>query len=154
MIKLVCFDIDGVLTDGCIYVDCAGNEIKKIGLCEIDALNDIKKAGYKIAALTGENTPITEYFRNKIEWDSFECGCKNKKDRIIELQKNYGINQSEICYIGDGKYDIEAISYAGLGVCPDNAIEEVKGVSDIVLKGRGGESCINELCHVLKSKKV
>lgn len=63
MIKIVCLDIDGVLTDGLVHVDQHGNEFKSIKLTELDALNDIKRLGYKLAAITGEDTPIVEVFQ-------------------------------------------------------------------------------------------
>lgn len=150
--KLVAFDIDGVLTDGSVYIDEEGKELKKYRLTEIDAINDIKSLGAKIVAITGEKTPLVDFFKMKIEWDDFIDGCKDKKNAIIRLEKKYGITSSEVCYIGDGKYDIEAIKQAGLGVCPKNAIQDVKDVADVVLDGFGGSSCIFELYKLLSQK--
>ena len=74
MIEIVCLDIDGVLTDGLSYIDQNGNEFKSVRLTELDALNDIKKLGYKLAAITGEDTPIVDVFRKRIKWDWFSSG--------------------------------------------------------------------------------
>ena len=71
MIEIVCLDIDGVLTDGLSYIDQNGNEFKSVRLTELDALNDIKKLGYKLAAITDEDTPIVDVFRKRIKWDWF-----------------------------------------------------------------------------------
>ncbi len=147
--KMVVFDIDGVLTDGCVYVDESGHEFKSFRLTEIDALNEIKKAGYRIAAITGESTPIVEVFEKRISWDYFYKGCKDKLKVLKEISDKCGINREDICYIGDGKYDIPAIEYAGLGVCPRNAIPEAKAVADTALNGAGGQSCIRELYTLL-----
>ncbi len=149
--RIVCFDIDGVLTDGCIYLCENGTESKRYRMTEIDALNDIKRMGYFIVAITGENTPIVEQFGKLIEWDQFVTGCKDKAKELKRMEQEYGINRESVCYIGDGKYDLEAIKYAGLGVCPANAIAEVKEAADVVLEGRGGESCVYELYQLLKS---
>ena len=149
-IRLVIFDIDGVLTDGSVYVDETGKEIKRFRLTEIDALNSICSLGIDVAAVTGEDTPITDVFRKKAPWKEFITGCKDKLSEVKRLEKEFNLEQSEICYIGDGKYDIDAIRYAGLGACPRNSISEVKASADLVLEGGGGESCVYELYLQLK----
>lgn len=152
-IKLVCFDIDGILTDGYVHIDQEGKEYKTFRLTEIDALNDIKLIGLKIAAITGENTQIVNVFRTKANWDFFISGCKNKLEAVKQIQNQVCLSREEFCYIGDGKYDIPAIKYAGLGVCPSNAIQEAKEAADIVLDGAGGESCVYELYTLLRKMK-
>lgn len=149
-IRLIIFDIDGVLTDGNVYVDAEGKETKRFRLTEIDALNSIRALGLDVCAITGEDTPITEVFQKKTEWKVFAKGCKDKLSEVIKIEQRLGLNSSEICYIGDGKYDVEAIRHAGVGVCPQNAIREAKEAADIVLDGRGGESCVYELFQRLK----
>ena len=144
-IKIIAFDIDGVLTDGNMYIDQEGLESKRFRLTEIDAINSIRDLGIEVIAITGEDTPIVDYFAKKITWKRFIRGCKDKKSALEHIISELGIKREEIAYIGDGKYDIEAIIYAGYGLCPANAIEEVKDVADIVLEGYGGESCIYEL---------
>ncbi len=150
MIKIVFFDIDGVLTSGHVWVDEFGHELKKYQLTEIDAINDIKQSGRRIVAITGEETPIVDVFEKRVKWDLFIKGSKNKAEEVRKIIDDYGISREEACYIGDGKYDISAIEYVGLGVCPSNAINEAKNVADIVLKGSGGENCISELYSVLR----
>ncbi len=149
MIKAVVFDIDGVLTDGRIYINEKGEETKCFRLTEIDALNSLKDMGFKLIAITGEETRIVEVFKTKTTWTQFITGCKDKASMIRRIEESLNLCKDEICYIGDGKYDIEAIKYVGMGVCPSNAIQEVKDVADIVLSGSGGESCVYELYKLL-----
>ena len=154
MIEIVCLDIDGVLTDGLSYIDQNGNEFKSVRLTELDALNDIKKLGYKLAAITGEDTPIVDVFRKRIKWDWFSSGCKEKLSAIKEIEIYFGVTKEEICYMGDGKYDVAVIENAGLGICPKNAIRDAKNAADIVTKGEGGESCIMDLYEILRGLKL
>lgn len=153
MIKIIIMDIDGVLTDGNLYINENGSEMKKIALNELDAVYEMHNRGYILAAITGENTKIVEYFKHKFPFDYFYSGCKNKKTAVIEIQNMLKLEKDEICYIGDGKYDIEAIEYSGLGVAPSNAILEVKLNADILLSNAGGEGCIKELLDILELKK-
>ncbi len=150
MIQMLIFDIDGVLTDGTVNIDADGRERKSYHLTEIDALNALRQDGYKIAAITGENKPIVDVFQRLVPWDAFFRGCKDKVAGIKLLEKQFSVDSSEICYIGDGKYDVSAIRYAGLGVTPANAIEEAKEAADVVLEGFGGKNCINELRKLLQ----
>ena len=61
MIKAVFLDIDGVLTDGAVYVDASGVETKKILIDDIDAIFELKRAGIKIGFITGEDNEFCQY---------------------------------------------------------------------------------------------
>lgn len=150
MIKLIVFDIDGVVTDGSVIVDVQGNEQKKINLKDIDAIFELKRRGFILAAITGEKTAIVEYFKNRFPWDYFYSGCKNKKSTIQEIEKLSGIQADEISYVGDGKYDVEPLAYVALGICPADAIDMAKDKADIILQSGGGQGCIWELLSILE----
>lgn len=151
MIELIVFDIDGVITDGSVIIDSRGNEQKRINLKDIDGIYELHRKGYKLAAITGENTEIVNYFEKRFPWDYFYHGNKKKKETLIQIEKITGINRKNICYIGDGKYDLDPLTHAGLGICPADAIAEVKYAADIILQHNGGEGCIWELVSVLEN---
>ena len=85
MIKMIIFDIDGVITDGTILLNEDGYEQKKINLKDIDAIFELKSRGFKIAAITGEQTNIVNYFENRFPWDYFFKGKKNKLGRVVHF---------------------------------------------------------------------
>lgn len=151
MIKLIIFDIDGVITDGSIIVDQNGTEQKKLNLKDIDAIFELKNRGFEIAAITGENTAIVDYFEKKFPWSYFYKGCKKKLETIKAIEQKSGISSKEICYIGDGKYDIDAIEYCELGICPLDSVDKVKEVSNIILQNKAGEGCLWELLRILEN---
>ena len=153
MYKLVIFDIDGIFTDGTILLDEIGKEYKSYCLTELDTLYELKQDGYHITAITGECTTITEILKRRFPWDAFLFGCRDKVVGIRSLEKQFHVSADEICYIGDGKYDVPAIKYAGLGVAPANAIDEAKDAADVVLSGIGGRDCIRNLRKLLLSMK-
>lgn len=150
MIKLVVFDIDGVLTDGTVIIDCDGNEQKQINLKDVDAVFELHRKGYKLAAITGENTKIVNYFKQRFPWDYFYQGIKTKVETIQQLERELNITNENICYVGDGKYDIEPLMYAGLGICPADAIDKAKGAADIILQNKGGKGCLWEIVSILQ----
>ena len=149
MIKLVLMDIDGVITNGKVQINGEGQEIKQLDFKDIDSIFELKKKGYKIGIITGENTPIVKYFNERFKPNYFYFNCKDKVSKIKEIQRIDGYKNDEICFIGDSKHDIDAIKYAGLGVCPDNASENVKVITDKVLSSNGGDGCIMELVDFL-----
>lgn len=150
MIKLVIFDIDGVITDGTVIIDEQGKEQKKINLKDIDAVYELHRRGFQLAAITGEDTEITAYFEKRFPWDFFYKGVKQKIEKIKELQTQGNFLSEEICYVGDGKYDIEPLAYTGFGICPADAIDNAKAASKIILQGNSGAGCLWELIGVLQ----
>lgn len=150
MIKLIIFDVDGVITDGSVIVNEQGIEQKKINLKDIDAIFELKAREFMIAAITGENSEIVNYFEKRFPWDCFYKGKKNKVETIKEIREKLDIDSEEICYIGDGKYDVEPLKYVGLGICPADAIDRAKKEADIILQNRGGEGCLWELISILE----
>lgn len=150
MIELVVFDIDGVITDGSVIIDSNGNEQKQVNLKDIDAIFELHRRGYKLAAITGEDTEIVSYFEKRFPWEYFYRGNKTKKETMQQIEQGTGINRENICYIGDGKYDVEPLTYAGLGLCPANAIDKAKNAADIILQNDGGKGCIWEIISILE----
>lgn len=146
---MLLFDIDGVITDGKKYIGENGLESKAINLKDMDALGMIKDAGYMIGCVTGEETAFSRQFESMRILDYAQIGCKQKEEVLKEIEEKYHIFPSEICYIGDGKYDIPILERVGLALCPSDATEEVREIVDIVLKRRGGEGCIAEIYTLL-----
>lgn len=150
MIELIVFDIDGVITDGSVIIDSKGTEQKQINLKDIDAIFELHRRGYKLAAITGEDTEIVDYFERRFPWEYFYRGNKTKKETMQQIEKGTGVSREKICYIGDGKYDVEPLMYAGLGLCPANAIDKAKNAADIILQNDGGKGCIWEMISILE----
>ncbi len=150
MIELIVLDIDGVITDGSVIVDSNGREQKQINLKDIDAIFELHRRGFKLAAITGEDTEIVNYFEKRFPWTYFYRGNKTKCETMQQIEKATGISRERICYVGDGKYDVEPLTYAGLGLCPANAIDRAKDAADIVLQNDGGKGCIWELVFLLE----
>lgn len=144
-IKMLLFDIDGVITDGKKYTDGKEVELKTIALKDLDAFQMLRDAGYKIGCVSGEDTIFSRQFAHTRILDYVKIGCKNKEYVLPEIEKDYHISSSEICYVGDGKYDIPLLKKVKLAICPNDAIDEVKRTAHIILDRGGGEGCIAEV---------
>lgn len=150
MIEMIVLDIDGVITDGSVIVDSTGHEQKQINLKDIDAIFELHRRGYKLAAITKEDTEIVNYFERRFPWDYFCRGSKTKKATLQQIEASAGISRENICYVGDAKYDVEPLTYAGLGLCPANAIDRAKHAADMILQNDGGKGCLWELVSILE----
>ncbi|MBO5821805.1 MAG: HAD hydrolase family protein [Lentisphaeria bacterium] len=145
MIKVLLSDIDGVLTDGKVTFDAQGNETKTANFTDMDAMGSFRQRGVKIGLITGEKTAIVEYFKKRFRPDYFVCGCHTKGEAVKQLMEENGFDPAEVCYIGDGKYDLPVMPLVRVSACPANAIREVKAAVSIKLQTRGGDGVIKEL---------
>ena len=154
MLRMIIFDIDGVLTDGMVQVDECGREYKRFLLNDIDALNQLAREGYVLAAITGEDTPLADYFSRKAPWKYFVKGCKQKLEAFQSVLREEGFELDEVAYIGDGLYDVPVLEYVTNSICPANAVPAAKDASRIHLHSTGGHSCVVELYELIKNGQI
>lgn len=152
--RLLVFDIDGVLTDGTVQVDEEGREYKRFLLNDIDALNQLVRDGYLIAAITGEDTPLADYIRKKIPWHYFVKGCKQKLNAFQNILREEKCSLDEAAYIGDGLYDVPVLELVPKSICPANAVPAAQAVARIHLKSSGGRGCVVELYEMIRKKQI
>lgn len=149
MIRVVLFDIDGVLTNGKVMVDSAGKEYKSFDFRDVDAFYTLRNAGIQTGLITGENKPIVNYFKNRFLHEYFYKGCKDKLGAVEEVIAKSGAAPDEICYIGDGKLDLPVFRSLEYTAAPSNAIEEVRKLAKFKLERGGGDGCVMELAALI-----
>lgn len=154
MLRLIAFDIDGVLTDGTVQVDEDGHEYKRFLLNDIDALNQLARSGIVLAAITGEDTPLAEYFHRKAPWKYFVKGCKQKLEAFQRILHQEGYALEEVTYIGDGLYDVPVLEYVPKSICPANAVPAARQVARIHLQSSGGAGAVVELYEMIRNEKI
>jgi D-sedoheptulose 7-phosphate isomerase len=147
MIDLALFDIDGVLTDGKVYV-VDGKEAKNIAYEDIDAIFRLKRAGVKIGFITGEpESEFTEYIDRKIEPYLFIIGSKNKLNDFLGMSES----KYNACFVGDSGKDVGLLRAVEYSFCPADAPEVVKRAARCVLKAKRGEGVICEVADIILS---
>jgi YrbI family 3-deoxy-D-manno-octulosonate 8-phosphate phosphatase len=150
VIEAVFLDIDGVLTDGAVYVDASGNETKKILFDDIDAIFEMKRAGFKIGFITGEETSFCQFVKKRFGPDFFVSGCKDKLSALKQILSETGMDKSQVCYAGDSKKDVPLLEFLPLSFTPSDVDESIKASAKIVLKTQRGRGVINEIAmHIL-----
>jgi D-sedoheptulose 7-phosphate isomerase len=144
-IDLALFDIDGVLTDGKVYV-VDGKEAKNIAYEDIDAINRLKRAGMDVGFITGD--PLSSfigYVHKKVKPFFIISGSKNKLKKFNETE----YARMKFAYVGDSEKDIGLLRRACLSFCPADSPEEVKKAAKHVLKAKRGEGVIREVAGII-----
>jgi len=141
---LLALDIDGVLTDGTVSMNAAGDERKLLSYRDIDAVFRARREGLGVALLTAEATPVASRIAARLEAEHFIPGRRDKGTALRELMEGLGLASEEVCYIGDSAKDAEALEIAGLGLAPADAEAAARAAADIVLTRRGGHGAVAE----------
>ena len=151
--RILASDIDGVLTDGFVWIDGKGNELKRISFHDLDALFDLQKNGFTLAFLTGEQGNWVEMVKKRLPYKYFYSGCRDKQSALLEILRLENAQSGDLCYIGDGLSDVPALQLAGVAVVPANAVPEARSAASIILSAYGGQGAIVELARLLKAAK-
>ncbi len=142
--KLVLTDIDGVWTDGGMFYDELGNELKKFHTYDSAGVLWCRMMGIKVGILTGETTQIVKRRAKKLQVDYLFQGTKDKVQIAMDLCKELEITLADVAYLGDDLNDILLLEAVGFSACPASAPEYVKKVVDQVLAKKGGEGVFRE----------
>ena len=148
-IKLVLSDIDGVWTDGGMYYDNNGSELKKFHTYDSAGVLFCKKLNIPVGILTGEKTNIVLERAKKLKIELLYQGISNKLEVAKELCKKYNIDLTNVAYIGDDLNDINLLKSVGVSACPSSSPSYIKDVVDIVLKKGGGNGVFREFVEYI-----
>lgn len=148
-VKLIVLDVDGTLTDGGIYYDSQGNEIKRFDVKDGLGIKVGIAAGLEFAVITGRESPMVERRVKELGIRYLRSGVQIKFPALKQLMEELQLCPDEVCYIGDDLNDLECMEYVGVAACPADAAEEVKRISHFVSDRSGGygavKSCIKSL---------
>lgn len=148
-IKMVAFDVDGVMTDGSLTFDENGIEYKTFNAKDGQGIVNLKNAGIITAIITArENGTVKHRFENLGMTRLFQ-GQKDKLKAMKQLLEDYNLEFSQVAYMGDDLPDIPVLKEVGLSCCPNDAVDEVKDVAIFVSSKNGGRGAVREMCDLI-----
>lgn len=153
-IKLVMTDIDGVWTDGGMYYDQLGNELKKFNTSDSVGVLLCHKMEIPVAIITGENTEIVKRRANKLKIDYLYEGVSDKLECAKSLCSELDIDISETAFIGDDINDYRLLKAVGISGAPHNAPKYIKKSVNIVCKASGGNGAFREFIERILGYKI
>ncbi len=153
-IKLVAFDVDGVLTDGSLTFDENGHEYKTFNAKDGQGIVNLNNAGIITAIITARNNGTVEHRAKNLSIKELHQGSKNKIETLEGIMNKYKISFDEIAYMGDDLPDICILEKVGLKGCPADAVEEVKAVANFISSKNGGRGAVREFCDYILKKGI
>lgn len=154
-IKAIAFDIDGVLTDGCLIPLADGDVLRVVDAKDAFAVRAAKAKGIITAIISGGDTKALHLrcLSMGIAEEDIHLGCRGKLKVMDELCRLHGISPDELAYFGDDIPDTQILRACGLGIAPADAVEEAKAAADMVCTHPGGHGAVREgVEFILKSQ--
>ncbi len=148
-IRLIIMDVDGVLTDGGIYMGPDGEAMKRFDIKDGLGIVLWRRAGGKTAILTGRSSKIVENRAKELHISIVRQGCTDKRTAYEDLKKEMHFSDEEIAYIGDDLIDLPVMRRAGLPVAVADAAPEAKEAALLVTEHAGGHGAIRETAELL-----
>jgi 3-deoxy-D-manno-octulosonate 8-phosphate phosphatase (KDO 8-P phosphatase) len=144
-------DVDGVLTDGTVWLDENGHETKAISFADIMGVSLGRRAGLLFAFVSGEGGPSLDRIATKFGVTEVYRDCKDKAGAIRDFADRHELELAEVCFIGDDVNDVPALEICGLAVAPANAQAAASAAASIVTTRPGGAGAVREVIDDLLS---
>lgn len=148
-IKLILLDVDGTLTDGKIYYDNNGNEMKSFDAKDGMAIAQAVKTGIEVGIITGRKSTIVDKRANELGIKYVYQGISNKVEVLKKISRISGIHLNEIMYIGDDINDLEIMNKILISACPNDAANEVLEYVDIISNKKAGNGAVREIIELV-----
>lgn len=144
-IRAFVFDMDGVLTDGGLWLMESGDWVRRMHIRDGYALQLAVRLRYPVAVISGSASKPVEARLQKLGVSELHMGVDDKAACLTTLMSAWGMPPEAVLYMGDDVPDLPALSVAGLGCCPSDACRDVRDRAGYVSTFRGGEGCVRDV---------
>lgn len=154
-IKLLVLDFDGVMTDGCVYVDQDGKETVKCSRKDGLGIEMLKKNGFDAVVVSKEINPVVSARCKKLKIECFQAieNSDKKLDIIKNISAQRNVPLDRIAYMGDDLNDIAVFGNVGLSIAVADAHEKLIVKADYITKRNGGHHAVREVCELILSNQ-
>jgi len=148
-IQVVIFDVDGILTDGTLYLTDGGEEIKTFNSHDGHGMKMLKASGVGLAIITSRESRCVELRAENLGISLIYQGAKNKLQVFEVLLTKLGLDVSACAYVGDDLIDLPVMLRCGLSICVPAAPALVKKQAHYVTRLEGGHGAVREVCEMV-----
>ena len=148
-IRLVGFDVDGVLTDGRIIIDDEGRESKNFYSRDGLGLKILLKAGLEVVLITGRESRLLEIRARDLGLSEIHQGVEDKWTVLEKVLKRKGLSPREAAFAGDDLIDLPALTRVGLALAPADAVPEVLAEAHFVAPSPGGRGAVRQMIEFI-----
>lgn len=146
---MLLLDVDGVLTDGKLYFDHNGNEIKAFDTRDGLGIKSLQRSGIEVAVITGRKSNAVTKRMSQLSIAHVYQGREDKLSAFMELLNKTGLEAREVCYAGDDWIDIPVLLRVGLAVSVADADSLVKEHAHWITERKGGDAAVREICNLI-----
>ena len=148
-IRMLVLDVDGVLTDGKLYFDHAGNEMKAFNTRDGLGMKALQRSGIEVAVITGRKSEAVTHRMRQLDIQHVYQGREDKMNAFLHLLEKTGLDAGQICYAGDDWIDLPVLLRAGLAVTVQDSDERVKEHVHWITERKGGDGAVREICNLI-----
>lgn len=148
-IKLLICDVDGVLTDGSLYLNKSGDVLMRFHVHDGFGLQLLMCSGVAVGIVTSSNLPLIDSRMQQLGITDYFKGHLDKAPAYQTLKSKFKCSDEQIAYMGDDLTDLPFIRHAGLGVSVPGAIEVVRANAAWITTQPGGHGAVRELCELI-----
>ena len=132
------FDVDGVLTDGSVHVAADGEMLRNMNIKDGFAMKAALESGYNVCIISGGKIEVVRTRLRNLGVTDIYLGSPDKVETFKEYIDIYGINAAQVLYMGDDIPDYHVMKLVGLPTCPQDAVSEIKAISEYISHINGG----------------
>ncbi|CAH6898269.1 3-deoxy-D-manno-octulosonate 8-phosphate phosphatase KdsC [Vibrio chagasii] len=148
-IKMVLLDVDGVMTDGAIYINQEGEFFKSFNVKDGLAIELLRSHNILTGVISGKASTALDTRCQQLGFDEIMTGCKNKLPALMNICSKYQITSDQIAFLGDDVLDIPIFEKVGLAVAPIDAHSLAIDSADWVSSLEGGKGMVREFVDLL-----
>jgi 3-deoxy-D-manno-octulosonate 8-phosphate phosphatase (KDO 8-P phosphatase) len=149
-VRLLALDVDGVLTDGGVYFDDAGGEMKRFHIHDGLGIVLARFVGLQVAWITGRNSPVVQRRAKELGVTLLRQGVRDKVAALAEVGVKCGVTPDAIAYMGDDLNDLPALRWAGVALAPANAASpEVREAAHLITARAGGAGAARDAIELI-----
>jgi len=151
LIRLMAFDVDGVMTDGGLYLSDSGEEFKRFNSLDGHGLKMLRASGVEIAIITGRTSRCVAARAQNLGIVHVLQGVENKLETMIGLLNKLELPRDAAAYMGDDVVDLSVMRHVGLAISVPESPQLVREHSDYVTQRGGGYGAVREACELIMS---
>ena len=144
-IKAFVFDVDGVFTDGSVYLLPGGNMCRVMNVLDGYAVVKAIKHNYVIGVITGGNDEMVKHRIHYLGIKDYYPKSADKMEDFENFKLKYGLKNNEILTMGDDIPDMKILENSGISACPENSVPEIKAISDYISPKQGGKGAVRDV---------
>ena len=148
-VRVVFFDVDGVLTDGGLLFTESGETLKRFSTLDGHGLKMMQKAGITPAVITGRDSAPLRTRLQALGITHVRYGTEDKAPAAQEMLDALGLDWSQAAHMGDDWPDLPVVTRVAFACAPSNAHVEVRAVAHYVTQREGGHGAAREFCDLL-----